>query len=87
MVPVNGSDLMVRLRTRIARRKYMHKKVYAYEIYYLEFPRKLRDQLKHFVGRDLRIGFDVTDEKLVVTIEPMQNVSPVKNGPVKNTGA
>ena len=77
-------SFVVRLRLRTARRKYMHKKTYTYEIYYLEFPRRFYDRLKPFFGRDLRLEVGASERKLMIILELLQDISSVKNQNARN---
>lgn len=63
-----GSLSMVRLQFRIAKKRYLNKRVYKYERVDLPIPRKFHSVAAPFFKRDMEMKFTVEGDSIIIVL-------------------
>lgn len=76
---------MVRLQTRLGRKRYLNsKRAYEYERFLLPIPKNLRGTIKSFLNEDLDLRGKVEDGSLALTLTPAETLRHAANTSLKH---
>jgi len=77
-------EKMVKIQRRLSKKRYLDGKyTYEYERYYIEIPRKHRSKIKPLLNQELKIEVKKANNKIVITLTPIENVSARRKTPQK----
>ena len=77
--------MLVKICRRKSKKPYLEKKnVYEYEVLSIGIPSRFHKAVEHFLGKDFELSLKTEKNRIVIVLEPRENVSVNRRAPGKN---